>query len=216
MASKHHVVLLCGFKRSGKDTIAKVLQQHYGYTHLKIATPLKEGLKAMFNFTDQQLEGDEKDKLVPSLNKTPRDVMKFVGTDLFQMEIQKFMPHVGRNFWVNSVISRIEQAPSEQKRTVISDLRFHHEIRAFMAMWQQRPYDMQVSVVKVIRNNSPRYYNVDKHESELEHTQFCYDYVINNDVYEEFVEKIHRLHKMLTETASSPPPAKPTGGFVLI
>lgn len=195
---KQHVVLLCGFKRSGKDTIAKIFQQHYGYNHLKISTPLKEGLKVMFNFTDNQLEGDEKDVIDPTLNKTPRDVMKYVGTDLFQHEIQKFLPHVGRNFWVNASISRIESNKSGGG-TVISDLRFHHEINAFRALWQRNPENIRITVVKVIRNSIPRYYNVDKHESELEHLDFTYNYVINNDTYDAFVKNIHTLHSKLAE-----------------
>lgn len=193
---KRHIVLLCGFKRSGKDTVAKILQQHYGYDHIKISSPLKDGLKAMFNFTDNQLEGDEKDVIDPVLNKTPRDVMKYVGTDLFQYEIQKFLPCMGRNFWVNAIISRLESNNSGGD-VVVSDLRFHHEIDAFRALWQRHPEDIHITVVKVLRNSIPRYYNVDKHESELEHIDFKYDYVINNDTYDTFVEKIHTLHSKL-------------------
>ena len=176
-----NIVLICGFKRSGKDTLASTICDHYGYVHHKISTPLKDGLKAMFGLTDDQLEGDEKDVLHPSFNKTPRDIMKYVGTNMFQFEIQKFLPGVGRNFWVNKVIDRIEQLADDRRcasdkleptYVVVSDLRFHHELAAFRAMKDLNPSGVNLSVVKVIRTDAPRYFMEDKDDSELDHMNF--------------------------------------------
>lgn len=121
------IIAICGLKRSGKDTIADYLCQHYGYEKIKIATPLKNGLKAMFGFTDAQIEGDDKDVVDPRWGIEPRKVMQYIGTEVMQYQIQALMPDMGRNFWIRSLVEQyIKNAPRD-KRYVIPDLRFRHE-----------------------------------------------------------------------------------------
>ena len=43
------IIAVCGYKRSGKDTIAKYLNKKYNYKHLKITYKLKECLKLLFD-----------------------------------------------------------------------------------------------------------------------------------------------------------------------
>lgn len=196
-----NITLLCGFKRAGKDTVADVLSKHYDYTHYKISTPLKETLKILFNFNDSQLEGDLKDVVDPKINKTPRDVMKYVGTNMFQHQIQELIPNIGRNFWIDTLLDRITSrhfSIESMQNIVVSDLRFTHECNAFRYFVQQHPDRVRVNVVKILRNNSPRYYNVDKHESEIDHLNFSYNYVIeNNASVESLIEKTNKLHSQI-------------------
>ena len=125
-----HIILLCGFKRCGKDTFANYISQTYNYTHLKISQKLKDSLQILFDFNDDQIEGNKKDVLDKQWNITPRQAMQFVGTDMFQHQIQKLIPNINRDFWIKNISNEIERkyntTPSEN--IVISDLRFIHEI----------------------------------------------------------------------------------------
>jgi len=50
------IILLSGSKRSGKDTFANYLEEHYGYKHIKITTKLKNCIKMLFDLEDEDLE----------------------------------------------------------------------------------------------------------------------------------------------------------------
>lgn len=123
-----HIVAICGLKRSGKDTIADYLCNNHNYEKLKIAKPLKEGLKAMFGFSDKQLEDDEKDIVDVRWGIEPRKVMQFFGTEVMQYQLQTILPNIGRTFWIKSLIEQcIADPANKDKRYVIPDLRFKHE-----------------------------------------------------------------------------------------
>ena len=121
------IIAICGLKRSGKDTIADILCQHFGYEKVKIANPLKEALQMLFQFTDAQVEGDEKDVIDPRWGVQPRRLMQFIGTEVMQFQIQEVLPNVGRTFWIKRLIEEHIMDTSPNKKIVISDLRFKHE-----------------------------------------------------------------------------------------
>src|SRR5574343_909238 len=75
------IFLICGARRAGKDTLAaKFVAQ--GCTHFKFAGALKSALKAMYMFTDAQLEDDTKELIDPRWGISPRDAMTSFGTDI--------------------------------------------------------------------------------------------------------------------------------------
>jgi len=136
------IIAICGIKRSGKDTLAKHIIHKYKYEHLKIADKLKYVLKILFNLTDDEIDGDKKDIIHQKWMVTPRKLMDFIGTHVFQYEINQILPEIGRTFWINDLLELIEMNP--HKRYVISDLRFVHEIEKL------KKYD--ICVVKLCRN----------------------------------------------------------------
>ncbi len=122
------IIAICGLKRSGKDTIADYMCQNFGYTKIRIANPLKQGLKAMFGFTDDQLETDLKDVIDERWGVEPRKVMQFVGTEVMQYKINDVLPGIGRSFWIKSLIEEhINKEKNSKQLFVIPDLRFRHE-----------------------------------------------------------------------------------------
>ena len=44
------LVLLCGYKRCGKDTVASYLSQNYNFNHLKISYLLKKNIESVIQF----------------------------------------------------------------------------------------------------------------------------------------------------------------------
>ena len=122
------IVAICGLKRSGKDTIADILCQHFHYKKVKIASPLKDALKTLFQLTDAQVEGDDKDVIDPRWGIEPRRLMQFIGTEVMQFHLQEVLPDVGRTFWIKRLIEEhITGSDTQSERLVIPDLRFKHE-----------------------------------------------------------------------------------------
>lgn len=181
------LVAICGAKRSGKDTIAVHLATHYGYQILKIATPLKMTVQNLFSFSDEQMETDLKDEVDPRWGTSPRALMQYIGTDVFQFGLQQVIPGLGRRFWVDKLIHDIDTS----KRYVVSDVRFLHEIHALKSRFP----DTQTLVIRVDRSPSPCNASAsdddggsgqdgpchaETHCSEREYLRITPDFIINN------------------------------------
>lgn len=169
------IVLLSGAKRCGKDTFANHLYNHYNYQHIKITTRLKDCLKLLFNLNDNDLE-EKKEELNPNWNTTPRRLMQFMGTDIFQYKIQELIPHIGRNFWMKTLLNDeliYNLCNNENYRIVISDLRFLHEYNEIEKL--------NIPFVHIRINNCNLDYKVDTHISETELYNIPYNYEIKND-----------------------------------
>lgn len=165
------IIAICGAKRSGKDTIANILSEYYGYKHIKIAQKLKDICKILFSFTDDQLETDIKENIDHRWNITPRQAMQFIGTEIMQYQIQHLLPNVDRNFWMHSVIKEIDANPNT--KYVISDMRFLHEAQML------KDKDPTTLFIKINRNMKKN--ETDPHVSELEFNAIKEDLLIKND-----------------------------------
>lgn len=196
------LVLVCGFKRSGKDTLAKELQNIFGFHHMKISQPLKDATKILFNLSDEQLEENKKDEVDPRWKITPRDIMIYLGTDMFQYKINELLPHTKRRFWINHLLKEIEDKhmSNGNNRIVISDLRFQHEHDALLEFKNKYDKNVDLNIIKIVRiGGVERLYHVDAHESEIDHLKFKYDYIIENkqDEKDIFINKIHKIGERL-------------------
>ena len=198
-----HIAFICGFKRSGKDTLAKYLEQNHNYIHLKISKPLKDATKILFNFTDEQLEENKKDEVDKRWNVTPRDIMKYLGTDVFQYKINDLLPDTKRRFWINHLFNEIEQKyinSTELVKIAVSDLRFAHEYDAIQEFKFKHQNKVNIKIIKIARiGGEQRYFQQDNHESETQHLDFKYDIIIDNvqDKQDEFLKKVETMvHNM--------------------
>jgi hypothetical protein len=173
------VIAICGYKRSGKDTIADFIASTYGYKHIKIAEGLKSTMKIMFDFTDDQLE-DTKDVIDQRWGITPRRAMQFFGTEIMQHQVQKLLPDVGRNFWMRKINNTLASA---NENFVISDMRFYHEYEALQEFY---PF--------IIKVTNPGVCCVDTHCSETEFATIPHHIeVINDDTLEALHDKIKHI-----------------------
>ena len=115
------VIGLAGYARSGKDTVADLLVKQHGFVKVRFADALKRGLAEMLGLTPAQLDGDEKETVVPWLGVTPRHLMQTLGTEW------------GRNLvhpdvWVLATQRHLERLVKNGiKRIVLSDVRFENE-----------------------------------------------------------------------------------------
>jgi hypothetical protein len=174
------IIAVCGVKRSGKDTIADALCERYGYQKIKVSEGLKDMLKLLFGFSDDQLESDQKDMVDPKLGVTPRKIMQFMGTDVMQFELQKVLPCIGRTFWIKQLIeNHIEKNPGV--KYVISDMRFIHEFDTL------RPH--QPFVIRVERDSLDETPCGHVHISETEYKNIPYNVLYKNNGTLEDVSK---------------------------
>ena len=96
------LIALTAPKQSGKDTFADYLVEKYGYTKIAFAKPLKDLLKLLFLFTDEQLYGHLKEVSDERwFGCTPRKAMQYVGTELIRKQLDIIMPGMGENYFVN-------------------------------------------------------------------------------------------------------------------
>lgn len=166
------IIGVCGFKRSGKDTIADYIVSHYGFTKLRFADPLKQMCKHLFDFIDDQLESDLKEAVDERWGCTPRKAMQFLGTEIMQYKINELLPGIDRGFWVKKMINTINHTPSDN--IIISDLRFLHEYYAL-----KEEYKNDFKVIKIYKDHGSRF--DDSHASEVEWRSIPHEHHVNND-----------------------------------
>jgi dephospho-CoA kinase len=173
------IIALCGYKGSGKDTVAEYLVQKYKYNHYKISEKLKEVIKLLFNLNDDDLERN-KDEINDKWGIEPRKIMQFIGTDMFQYKLQELFPTIEKSFWIKSLFTDelINKIENENHRIVISDLRFLHEYNLISNIY------VSYSILKVQNNNLEKN---DKHISENEFNNIPINAVILNNSTKELL-----------------------------
>jgi len=166
-----NIVCVCGQKRSGKDTVANILHEHFGYENKKISETLKELLRILFSFTADQLENESKEVVDTNWGITPRQAMQFIGTEVMQYKIQELLPNIGKKFWIHSFIQKhLGSMSREFPPIVISDLRFMHEYEELV--------QYGALVIRVTRKNNTM---CDAHVSEQEFLSIPADVIIENN-----------------------------------
>lgn len=175
------IIAICGLKRSGKDTLANYISSKYNYKHVKISSKLKEIVRCAFDLTEDDVESNKKDLIHPSMGVTPRRLMDFLGTRVFQYEIQNILPNIGRKFWIENLLSQ----KTTNESIVISDLRFHHEAEAIKSLF---PNSMIIKIMK--GSNQPD----STYVSETEVLDITSDYTIyNNGSIHEFTTQFDKI-----------------------
>lgn len=112
--------------RTGKDTVAEYLVEHYDFYRVGFADALKRGVQAIFGFTDQQVHGDKKLIKDSYWGKTPVKILQEVGTDVMRT-------HYDNDIWVKAAMKRVQDVQNEHptgQHVVIPDVRFPNEVGA--------------------------------------------------------------------------------------
>jgi hypothetical protein len=141
---------IIGRKYYGKDTVADYIVNKFGYTKVSFATPLKESTRPIFGFSDEQLYGDLKDTIDPFWGIPPREVFKFLGTDVYRNNIETILPKMKNDFWLKVFDHKYKNID----KLVIADVRFPNEAQYII--------DNGGFLIKLNRNIE----NNDGHESE--------------------------------------------------
>lgn len=182
------VILLSGYRRSGKDTAAAYLKEHYAMKRYGLADSLKIHTAKKYRldlkwFNDQSL----KEKPLKGLPVKKTDVFSVRIQDSLQTELASeddaiyWTPRallilegnlartVDPDHWVNSVFFNMDK----NETNIISDFRFKREYSRFVELLGSD----QVVTVRIDRFSAPP----SNHPSETELDDFNFDYTVEND-----------------------------------
>lgn len=196
------IIGICGFKSSGKDTIAEYLIKEYSFKKVSFASTLKDIISIMFGWSRDKLEGITKEdrewreKIDPWWSKTlkmpllsPRYVMQYFGTDLFRNNFHE-------DIWVKIVENKVSKYLEEDMNAnvVITDCRFNNEINMILQLGGK--------IIHVHRNSPIEVKCI--HSSEIEWIRCYKDYDIENvGTIKELEEKVkYILEKLLKDKIS--------------
>lgn len=188
------IIGVTGKKFNGKDTLGNYLSK-YGYKKMAFADPLKEVLRNIFHFDNEQLYGEDKERLDAYWNVSPRSTMQFIGTDLFRHQIKKILPNIKYNIWTEVMKRKIFELwkINPKQKIVLTDLRFPDEIKLIK--------ELNGIIIRVKRN-------IDKsdnefvvvHESETYIDIFEVDYDFdNNDTMDKLYKQFDDLFLFETQ-----------------
>jgi hypothetical protein len=166
---------IVGRKGSGKDTCGDYLVAKHGYIKQSFANPLKRACKEMFSLSDAQLNDPVlKETPDPRWNgATPRQILQFVGTDLFRNQLSGIIPNIGEDVHIQAFKIWFQNQPN--KKIVLCDIRFKNEAKFVK--------ENGGILIKVARNCAS---NNDLHVSEVElESIICDFYIENNGTFDE-------------------------------
>lgn len=169
------VIGVCGYKRSGKDTVAQILVKDYKYTRFALADPMKEVLAKIFMWDDEWMNGIHKEEIDGRWGISPRQALQHLGTEWGQYALCEQFPVfkavTGRSLWVKRVYEEISSSVFE--KIVIPDIRFPHEVE-----YLKIQYGLEFTMIRVDRTGVRE---EDQHESERFAQELPVDVVIDND-----------------------------------
>ena len=176
---------ISGKKGCGKDTVSDYICEKYKFIKLDFAGPLKECCKNIFNFDNEQLYGNNKEVVDEFWGVTPREIMQYLGTDLFRYSLKNKFPNIGENIWVMLMENKIKKL--KNTNIIISDVRFVNEFDMIKKLGGV--------VIRVDRNQ-------DKNEKFKDHISennlFNFDNLLyNNSTIDDLHKKIDDLFVIL-------------------
>lgn len=112
---------LAGKKRSGKDTVARMLKEH-GFVQSSFAAPIRSFVASLLGATLDELEIEKEDPIALLDGVTPRHMMQTLGTEWGRELIHP-------ELWLRSWRMRYQRYLYIGVDVVVSDVRFDNEAR---------------------------------------------------------------------------------------
>lgn len=174
---------LTGRARSGKSIAAEHLISTYWLEHYAFADPLRDGLMAIFNLDSKDFEGDQKERPLTWLGRSPRELMQSMGTEWARNTVHQ-------DIWVKLAeqnLDYINRAMSEVIGFVVSDVRFENEADFIRKRGG--------TVIHISRKDTP---SVNPHISEAGVAVRQDDLILrNNGTIEEFLCSLDEVYSAL-------------------
>lgn len=161
----------------GKDTLADKIIERYGGVKLGFADSIKNACKELFQLSHEQLHiREEKEKKDPRWDKSPRELMQILGTDLLRN-------HFDENIFIKSTLERIKKLSIKNEIIIVSDCRFENETQMIR--------NLNGIIIHLTR---PKVKHINNHISENTLKIFVKDIeLINNSSIENLIEKIKMI-----------------------
>ena len=188
------IIALNATKGSGKDTVANYITSlKHQFIKLEYAKQIKNILKLIFNFKDEELYGTQEDKEI--INKTygisvRQSAIAFGDfmRDTLSEKFSEYKETTGNNYFVNYLLNQIEP----NKNYVITDVRYNNEITEIRKKFPNE----KVILIRLLRNTKTYNEETDNHKSEnlnnIDNNQINY-IVNNNGTIQELYQKINEI-----------------------
>jgi dephospho-CoA kinase len=167
------IIGLTGRKRHGKDTVADYLVHKYSYKKMSFGAPIKEAI-TIFGFSDEQLNGEEKEVVDSKWGVTSRKVMCHFS-DIFRNQMDVLIPGIGDNFLIEVIRERLKEIWkfNPNQKIIFNDIRRPSEVALIKELG---------GIFCRIKRNMDRIEDEFEvvHESELHIDKFIVDFEIPN------------------------------------
>jgi len=161
------IVLICGSKQSGKDTVGKILVNYYGFVRFSIATKIKEICRELFNVSVNEIHDE-----IPQQSR------------VVLQKVANAMRSIDQDVWINYLIKSMYTTVQQGKKIVVTDVRFEREIDKLKEVF----HDVKIVVIKLKRRidndddvteTSVDLISDDKVDYVVENQDWTYDYFFN-------------------------------------
>jgi hypothetical protein len=116
----YNLIGLTGQAGCGKDTFADFLCEAEAYRRIAFADPLKDAICNILGVSREKLEDrDYKERVIPSIGKSPRQMMQTLGTEWGR-------ERVNPSLWTVLAEERIN-VRLQYRHVVVTDVRFENE-----------------------------------------------------------------------------------------
>lgn len=190
------IVALSGYGGAGKDSVADILVDEFGFRRYAWADTLRMAAAALNPIVAWTSDGQTPLRYNDAIAGVGYNEAKFKFPEVRNI-LQRMGTEVGRqligdNVWVDATLRRIEQECSPDDDIVITDTRFKNEA----ATVKER------SDAYVIRVNRPGVGPAGDHQSEIDLDDYPFDFTIDNGgsledlawTVENLCEKIRENH----------------------
>lgn len=167
-----NIIGIAGRKREGKDSVCSMIREFRpDAMRVALADPIKQISQRVWGLTPEQTDGDLKETLDTQWDKTPRQILQFLGTEV----ARSIHPDTWVRLLVRDCIAherRKVEWDSEAFRPtlwVVPDVRFLNEARVLR--------EHGAVIWRVQRFEAP---SSDTHPSEMEVDQIEPDVVLDN------------------------------------
>lgn len=115
------IIGLSGLARSGKDTAADILVEHFGFKKIAFADNLKAGCAAMLGLPLARMYEGDRESILPNWGFSIRHFLQVMGTECVRVNF-------GPDFWIKSAMQTISREYGTHcTRFVVCDVRFDNE-----------------------------------------------------------------------------------------
>ena len=129
------IIGLVGNKGVGKDTVADYLVK-LNFHKIAFADVLKKSIKVLFNWSDEELNGSNKEVIDETWNVAPREILQLLGTeclrDIISPKIDTSITFNGVtrefSFHIKRLYLNMKKLLETTDNIVISDIRFQDEL----------------------------------------------------------------------------------------
>jgi hypothetical protein len=181
VANPTDLIVLIGLSGAGKDTYGNHLVAEHNYVKLHFADALKRALLLVFNYTDNQMWGDERNVIDPRYGFTPRQSLQIFGTEVMRNLAGRHLEIDGESFWLKRIEYIYRDLYAKGQRVVVCDGRFPNENKFIETMGGIRARIINPTLAQMA------------HESERYILEMPVDYEINNDPRVNSIRYLARL-----------------------